>query len=180
MNRQMTAIFAALLVGAAGGYWLKSTDMPAPEVVTAKPAVRQTDGSLVAERAPALKPSPPPHQIPKGAREERRVSATVKPRQPDCDPVRLDMSLVRDDEGGRRVVLSSPDGEVTQALDMPLQSALTPAPQRPWAIGALYAPARGDVGVWVERDLGRLRLGADLVQQETGDLAVMARIGWRF
>lgn len=168
-----------VLLAALAGYWLRGTDQPAVEAIATAPAMRQADGSLVAERRPESKPKPAPHQIPRGAVEERRVTATVQPRQPDCDPVRLDLSLVREGDG-RRIVASSPDGTVIDALDVPLQPALTPAPQRPWAAGALYAPARGDVGVWVERDLGRVRLGADLVQRETGDFAALVRVGWRF
>lgn len=183
MSRALLFCAAVLLLAVGGwsGWWLRGSDEAVPEVVAPARAVRQSDSSLVAERRPATpaEAKRPPHQIPLGTVEERRMSATVQPRLPDCDPVRLDLSLVREGNS-RRVVASSPDGTVIDALDMPLQPALTPAPQRPWAVGALYAPARGEAGVWVERDLGRLRLGVDLVQRDSGDLAALVRVGWRF
>ena len=35
-------------------------------------------------------------------------------------------------------------------------------------------------GVWVERDLARLRVGADVMQGETGELRALVRVGWRW
>lgn len=179
-DRLIGPLMLALCVTCAAlGYWLKSTDMPRAEVVTAAPAVRQSDGSLVAERAPSAKPGKPPHQLPKGAKEERRVAVVVKPKQPDCDPVRIDLSLIREGDG-RRVVASSPDGTVVSALDVPILAGLVPPPARPWAAGGSYNPITKRAGVWVERDLARLRLGADVMQGETGDLTAMVRVGWRW
>lgn len=172
-------MLALCLLSAGLGYWLKSTDMPRVEVVTAAPAVQQRDGSVVAERAPAAKLGKPPHLLPKGAKEERRVAVVVKPKEPDCDPVRIDLSLVRAGDG-RRVVASSPDGTVISALDMPIIAGLVPAPARPWAAGGSYNPITRRAGVWVERDLARLRLGADVMQGETGELTAMVRVGWRW
>lgn len=181
MSRQAVALMAALGVGGVLGYWLKSTDVPRPEVIAPAPAVRQADGSLVAERRPATpsEAKKPPHQIPKGAREERRIAVTVQPTRPDCPPVRVDLSLVREGEG-RRVVASSPDGQVVQALDLPVERALIPPPARPWAMGASYNPLTERAGIWVERDLAWLRIGADLIQDERGQVAAMVRVGWRF
>lgn len=176
---QIWLLSLAVLLGAIGGYWLKSTDMPRAEVVTAAPEVRQADGSVIAERQPLSKPTPAPHRLPKGASEERRVSLKVKPRQPDCEPVRVDLSLIREGDG-RRVVASSPDGEIISALDMPIVAALMPAPARPWAAGGSYDPIQRRYGAWVERDIARLRVGADVVQTETGQLKAMVRVGWRF
>src|SRR5690606_9812540 len=105
------------------GYQIRDS-MSAPEVVTPAPEKRQNDGSLVLERAPDPSPSPPPHALPKGAIEERRVSVVVRPKASEsasepaevpareCPPVRIDLSLIRDTDGGRRVIASSPDGKV--------------------------------------------------------------------
>ena len=138
--------------------------------------VRQHDGSLIAERTPETAPAPAPHLIPRGWKEERRVSATVKPAKADCPLVDLDMSLVRDDEGGRRVVLSSPDGEVVSAKDIPIEPALIPAPPRRWAVGLAYEPDRRRSSVWVERDLARVRIGAEVSQSREARV----RLGWTF
>lgn len=179
-DRLIGPLMLALALLCAGfGYWLKSTDMPRAEVVSAAPAVRQKDGSVVAERAPAAKPGKPPHKLPKGAKEERRVAVVVKPKQPDCGPVRIDLSLIREGDG-RRVVASSPDGVVVSALDVPILAGLVPPPARPWAGGASYNPITRRAGAWVERDLARLRVGADVMQGERGDLTAMVRVGWRW
>lgn len=168
------------LLGAWGGWELRGGELPAMEVVSKAPEVRQGDGSLLAAREPQAKPLPPPHAIPKGSREERRISATVSPAKPDCPPLRLDLSLVQDEAGGRRVVASSPDGEVIQALDMPVVAALLPQPTRPWAAGVSWTPREELGGVWLERDLGRLRLGADIEEAGRGELLGRVRVGWRF
>ena len=176
---QVFVLSLAVVLGGLFGYWLRGTDVPVPERTTAAPAERQQDGSLVAERAPMFQPAPPVHQIPKGGVEERRVAVRVKPKQPDCDPVQLDLSLVRIGDG-RRVVASSPNGEIISALDMPIVAALMPAPARPWAAGGSYDPVQRRYGAWIERDIARLRVGADVMQGETGQLTAMVRVGWRW
>ena len=168
----------ALVLGliAAGILIGEKTGAAVPEVVTYRIPVRQHDGSLIAERRPETAPAPAPHLIPRGWKEERRVSATVKPAKADCPLVDLDMSLVRDDEGGRRVVLSSPDGEVVSAKDIPIEPALIPAPPRRWAVGLAYEPDRRRSSVWVERDLARVRIGAEVSQSREARV----RLGWTF
>ncbi|WP_104228452.1 hypothetical protein [Solimonas fluminis] len=177
---RLILVAAALAFSAWFGWWMRGDLAPRPEVTAAAPAVRQEDGSLVAAREPHAKPPPAPHALPMGSREERRISATVSPAKPDCPPVRLDLSLVRDDAGGRRMVASSPDGEVIQALDMPIEAAFLPPPARPWAAGVSWAPREELGGVWIERDLGRLRVGADIEEAGGGELQARVRVGWRF
>lgn len=172
-------LFALLLACAALGWWLKSTDMPAPEVITAAPQRTQADGSVVAERRPQAKPQKLPHKLPRGSTEERRVAVTVQPTRDDCPPVRVDLSLVREGDG-RRVVASSPDGQVVSAIDVPIEAAFIPPPPRPWAAGISYDPVNRRSGAWVERDLARLRLGVDVQQGDTGELRFVARAGWRW
>lgn len=180
-----------------GGYMIRDS-MEAPEVITPAPEKRQKDDSLILERKPASEPAQT-HAIPKGAVVERQVSVTVKPRankksdtnktnvsaekQPaDCPPVRVDLSLIRDTEGGRRVIASSPDGRVIGGLDVPIQSVLLPK-SRKWAAGVSYDPFTRSPGAWIERDLGRIRIGADLYQDRRGfdtGMAVRVRVGWTF
>ncbi|WP_432721309.1 hypothetical protein R0381_002554 [Jeongeupia wiesaeckerbachi] len=148
-------------------------------------AVRQRDDSLVAERrAPtAAEAAKAPHQLPRGMREERRVSATIKPRpvasgtEADCPPTSVDLSLVRDGDA-RRVVVSSPDGEVTSATDLVLEAEPT---ARPWAAGLSYDPIARTSGAWLERDVARLRLGIEVNQTEDhAGLSGRLRVGWVF
>ncbi|MDM4772752.1 hypothetical protein [Solimonas sp. SE-A11] len=174
----------ALLLGLLAGVFIGWHLHPAPRVVVEdlRPvaAQRQSDGSLIAARsaAPAT-PLEPPHALPRGSREERRIAVTVQPRREDCPPISLDLSLLQLD-GGRRVLASSPDGEVIQALDLPLEATLVPPPKRGWAAGASLDQYAGQPGLWLERDLGRFRVGADLVMDEGGALQGRARLGWTF
>lgn len=170
-------LIVAVLAGGAG-YCIRDATAPVAERVDYRPLVRQRDGSVIAERSADAKPPPPPHIIPAGHVEERRISAVVAPSLPG--PVQLDLSLVRDDEGGRRAIVSSPDGEIVSALDMPLMPALVPAPERPWAAGIAWSPNTDRAAVWVERDLGRIRLGADVWHTDEGALVPSLRAGWRF
>lgn len=179
-----------LAVGGVAGYSLRSADLPRLEEITAAPEVKQGDGSVVVARSPPPKEdsvfpgvSPkirkPPHKLPEGAVEERRVEVVIQPEREDCPPVQVDLSIVRH-EGGRRVIASSPDGSVLRALDMPIEAALMPKRPTPWAAGVSFDPQNKRGGVWIERDISRLRLGADLQQAETGELRAMVRVGWRW
>lgn len=170
---------AALLLAAFFGWWMHRDVSARPEVVAAAPAERQGDGSLLAGRKPAAKPTPAPHALPRGAKEERRIAVTVKPQKADCPPLRLDLSLVQVD-GGRRVIASSPDGTIVDAVDIPIEAALIPPPARPWAAGVSWAPREELGGAWIERDIGRVRLGADIEEAGNGELMARVRLGWRF
>lgn len=174
--RILGAVALVLGLVAAGILIGEKTGAAVPEVVTYRVPVRQADHSLIAERTPEAALPRAPHLIPKGWKEERRISATIKPEKADCPHVDLDMSLVRDDEGGRRVILSSPDGEVVSAKDIPIEPALIPAPTRRWAAGLAYEPDRRRSSVWLERDLARVRVGAEVSQ--SGEARV--RLGWVF
>jgi hypothetical protein len=170
------AVGGVLILLASGIVIGERCAAPRAEVITYRVPVRQADGSLIAERTPEAKPTPAPHEIPRGWKEERRVSATVKPARSDCPPVALDMSIVRDREGGKRVVLSSPDGTVTAGQDIPIEPALVPAPVRRWAAGLAYDPRERKSSAWVERDFARARVGAELSQSGEARL----RVGFTF
>ena len=170
------AVVGVLILLAAGIVIGERNVAPRAEVITYRVPVRQADGSLIAERTPEAKPAPAPHKIPRGWKEDRRVSATVKPTRADCPPVALDMSLVRDGEGGKRVIVSSPDGTVTGAQDIPIDPGLVPAPVRRWAAGLAYDPQERKSSAWIERDFARARVGAELSQ--SGEARV--RVGITF
>lgn len=129
---------------------------PVPEVVTPQAAQSLPGGAVVIERKPAATPSKPKKP---GAKVERDVSVTVQPAQPDCEPVRVDLQVVAED-GGRRVIASSPDGRVVGGLDMPQPATMWQKP-REWAVGLSCEPTncQRTAGVWVDRDLGRIRQG---------------------
>lgn len=169
-------LFAACLFGV-------KTTQPKPEVTTAAPQVTQSDGSIVIERKPEAAPAKAPHKIPKGSTEERRVNLKLKPDafvsddgcQCDPAPVSVNLSLVRDDMG-RRVVASSHGGQILSALDIPIEPALMPPEPHPWAAGLSYGHDKSP-GVWIERDLGRIRVGAEVIRQRDQTFQARARVG---
>lgn len=177
------AVCGLLLIGAviggAAGYLLGRGDAPQPESIAPAPVQLQLDGSLVLERRPDVAPAKPPHQIPRGAVEERRVAVTVQPEREDCTPVQVDLSLIRDGDG-RRVIASSPDGRVTSGMDIPIERGLMPPPARPWAAGVSWEPRQELGGIWLQRDVSRLVLGAAIAEEAGGGLRGEVRIGWRF
>jgi hypothetical protein len=184
MNNLESSLLLVLLIVVAGlagtvGYTLGAADAPVHEVVRYMPAVRQPDQSLIAERVPDPDPPPPPHRLPAGTQEVRRVATTARPHEGTTD-VRINWSLIRDDAGGQRVVVSSPDAAILGAIDTPIIPALIPAPPRLWAAGVSYDPAHDRPGAWVERDLGPIRVGADVLAAEHGGVRALVRVGWRF
>ena len=177
----LLAVLLLIVAGVAGtvGYTLGAANAPVHEVVRYAPAVRQRDQSLIAERVPDPDPAPPPHRLPEGGTEVRRVATTARPHEGVTD-VRIDWSLIRDDAGGQRVVVSSPDASILGAIDTPIIPALIPAPPRLWAAGVSYDPVNDRPGAWVTRDLGPVRVGADLIAGERGGVRALVRVGWRF
>jgi hypothetical protein len=166
-----------LIACAAGLWWLTRPAPPVPEVITAAPQVVQADHSVIAERAPAAQAQRPRTILPKGAVPERDVSVVVAPAS-GASSVQVDLQLVRMPDNGRRVIASSPDGQVVSALDIPIEAGLVPAPPKLWAAGLSYSTER-EVGVWLERDLGRLRLGAE-VAKGAGRPRAELRVGVAF
>lgn len=171
----LAAVSAAIFAAAALGWW---AGQPKPVRETAAPAKRQADGSLVLERKPDAH-AKPKQQIPRKARVERVAQVVVQPAaraEPGkpCPPVTVDMSLIREPDGMRRVLASSPDGQVVGGVDIPVESAAPAAEPKRWAAGVSWAPVTQTGGVWIERDVPLFkwtaRLGAE-VNQERGPAA---------
>lgn len=182
-------IAIALVAAAALGWWM---GQPKPVQETAAPAQRQADGALVLERRPdaAAKPK---QQIPPKAKVERLSRVKVQPAAiaeagKPCPPVTVDMTLVREADGGRRVLASSPDGQVVGGLDVPIDTAAPPPDTKRWAAGVSWAPADSVAGVWIDRDVPVfnqvVRVGVELNQVRTGMSAAgvegRVRIGFAF
>jgi len=177
LRAKLEAAAALLFIVALVMGWALWPAKPVPEIVAPAPAVRQADGSLEAERAPDPHPAPAPHIIPKGFHEVRRESVIVAPA-PAASSVQVDLSLVSDGTQ-QRVVASSPDGQVVKAIDIPIQPVLMPPPAKPWAAGLSY-DTRHAVGIWVDRDVGRLVVGAALSRLPDGKTEAQVRVGVRF
>lgn len=174
--RWLEALGVVVLVAAllAFAFWPAK---PVQEVVTAAPQVVQADHSFVVQRAPDAHPAPPAHIIPKGGVEVRRETFVAAPAA-GASSVQVDLSLVRMPDNGQRVVASSPDGTIVSALDIPIEPVLLPPPSKKWAAGLAYSTQR-EVGVWVERDVGRLRFGAE-VAKGIGPPRAEVRVGVTF
>lgn len=189
VQKGLTVWGVILGVGIAAGLgigWKLWSPKPGP-VATPQPAIHQTDGSQVLE----VKPDPhakPPHQIPHGATVEDVVHVTVQPTQPavvplppsgsgasvgdnltptqptkpPCPPVRVDLTLLRMEDGTRRVVASSPDGEIVGAVHIPVEAARPQPRPLKWAAGIDYtAMPWGDIkSIVAQRTWGPLTLGA--------------------
>ena len=175
---KMALALLAIILIAAGGAWLavKLENHPVPEATEAAPAVVQADGSQVVAREYTPHPKPAPHAIPKGFVEERREIVRVAPDTPKSD-VEVDLSIVRKDNEVR-VVASSPDGQITYAQDSIIIPSLTPPPVHKLAAGLSYSSER-ETGAWIEGDLGRWRLGAE-VSKGAGRPRAELRVGVTF
>ncbi len=189
-------------------WWLWS---PPPRVAEVyKPEVKQTDGSVILEKKPDAQ-AKPKQILPPGAKVDRIASVTVQPRavqhvrpavatqggtdataQPElpaaqapaapCPPITVDLSLVTMPDKSKRVVASSPDGEVISGVDIPVENADPPPAPKLWATGAVIDPFRRIFGAFVDRDIGFLRVGLQLNQRNEGELPTQAwvKAGIRF
>lgn len=190
----LALVISVLIAAAALGWWL---GQPEPVVETAAPEQRQADGSVVIERRLDAN-AKPKQQIPKGAKVERVGSVTVQPAArtgkdslqvaEPCQPVTVDWSLVREEDGGRRFLASSPDGTIVGGVDIPVDTAApAPAPKR-WAAGLSWSPSSQTPGVWIERDVPLFnltaRVGAEVNQTRLDTYATgvdaRVRVGFAF
>jgi hypothetical protein len=170
------ALLVILLMVAVAAYLFGHyTNQPTPEDVSPQAAQSLPSGAVVLERKPTRTPAKPKKP---GTKVEREIGVTVQPDQAGCDPVTVDLQLVREGDG-RRVIASSPDGKVIAGLDVPTDPAGFPA-SRPWAAGMSCDPGKCQqtAGVWIERDLGRVRLGVEAARQQDGAVQARAKIGW--
>lgn len=183
----------------------------APKQETYHAEAKQKDGSVVAEVKPDAS-AKPAHMIPKGGTVERVVKVTVKPKPllvaegskasvnqkvaelsgnsgqlecplVECPPVNIELSLVRMPDESRRVVASSPDGEILSAVDIPVEAAAPVPEPKLYAAGVSVEPFKRTLGAWVDRDIGFLRSGAEVNQLRNGSFGewdIRAKVGIRF
>ncbi len=166
--------------------WALWPARPLPEKVEARAEVHQADGSVIAATMPPAEasvelPPPAPATIPRGAKVERRDRIVAQARATAasaCPPVTIDLQTVRVD-GGRRVIASSSDGSILNAVDVPIDPTPLPPAEKPWAAGLAYGTDRA-VGVWLERDIGRLRAGIEFDKAPSGGARAAVRLGVRW
>lgn len=184
------AIAGAIFAAAAIGWW---AGQPKPVQETAAPEVRQADGSVVLERRPDPH-AKPKQQIPRKAKVERIAQIVVQPDAvaeagKPCPPVTVDMTLIREPYGMRRVLASSPDGQVVGGIDVPVETATPPAEAKRWAAGLSWSQATlAPTGAWIDRDVPVfnqvVRLGIEVNQTHLGAYATgiesRLRVGFAF
>ncbi len=186
MSRDLTMIAIGILIGLAIGWFLWRP--PAPVVEGHASEEQLPSGSIALEREPEA-PVPVPlkqatRELDRKAKLERAVRITVAPKTPiaavqPCPPVNLDIGLVKMPDETRRVVVHSSDGEVLGGVDIPIQ-ATEQVKQLKWAAGALYAPQEEAYGAFLDRDIGPLRVGAELMQSREHGVSGIIRVGIRF
>lgn len=188
MKEIIVAAVVVFLLGA--GIWIAR---PKPVIETPAPEITQADGSIVSARKPDAK-AKPKHQVPKGSKVERIEQVTVQGETPaaitactsvKCPPVTVDMTLVRMPDNTKRVVASSPDGQIVASVDIPVEAVVPPPEPKEWAAGISLNPVQQTAGVWVERDIWRVRIGAELNQVRPAigvvpGLEARVRLGWTF
>lgn len=145
----------------------------------AAPAITQADGSVVLERHASVpaKSVKPRAQLPRGAAVERHIDLTVKPEQPG-DTAKVEVNLVKMPDQSRRVVVYSDNAEVG-GLDLPVELKLDP--KHTWAAGVYADPFNPNVrGIFVDKDIGRIRIGAEVGQGRHRDAEVRLKLGVTF
>lgn len=197
MRRMLLTVLsyvAVLVMGVVVGLrtWKSTTtiaETPAPEI-------RQQDGSLVLERRPRTLSEVPKvvklPAIPKNTVVERVVTVDVQPTPSDgvpggiptpSSPVSVTMTVVREKDGTRRVIASSPNGTVVGGIDIPIAPNDAPRKELRNAAGVSFNPQSKTYGLWIERDYGRARVGAEVRQERhlsSAGVAVSIRVGIRF
>ena len=139
-------------LGSALGYYAGfQANKPIQVQETYKPAITQTDGSVILERKPDAK-AKPKQTIPPGDTVERIVSVEVETAEPTTH-VAVDLTIVSEPDGGKRVVASSPDGRIIGSTDIPVAPILIPRVQN-WTVGGLYSPSTRRYGGFVQYKKG--------------------------
>lgn len=73
----------------------------------------------------------------------------------ECHPVALELSLIRLQDGSRRVIAQATGGTIVGGVDIPVEAALPPK-VLPWAVGLEADLLARGIGLAVDRDLERV------------------------
>lgn len=121
-----------------------------------------------------------------GTGEQEATSDPSSAQDCSCAPVHVDLSLVRLEDGTRRVIASARGGTVLGGVDVPVESARQVRVLR-WAVGPSYDLHAQRWGVAVDRDVDRVlflripaRAGVTLGPGTEGGLTGSVRVQIRF
>lgn len=118
-------------VGLSIGYWLWHQPPALVNIETPRPAIVQSDGSVLLERQPIASSEAErtaKHKIPKGAKTERQTRVVVKPEKNaesddcSCKQIAIDLSVISHDDGSSGVVASADSGTIdaVASVDKPV------------------------------------------------------------
>ena len=172
-----TVIAASLVAAFCAGLWIGSRRPEAAAVIEASaPAVRQSDGSMIASRVAAVTTLPVPVKLPAKSKPVRQITATAS--SPDRQPVEVTTTLVEMPDMTYRAVVSSSNGDILAATDTPIGTRYV-QPDYKWAAGVEWQAGTKRVKPWIDYDAGRARVGAS-VWEQGGKPAASVRFGWRW
>ena len=162
----------------------RAPEAPVPKDTTI--AAREAGGELIRTISVTVQPNPAP--APTASPVVTSAIPPVEAADPaaapapgcSCEPVTVDLGLVRMPDRTHRVVATARGGTILSAIDIPLEPA-TFRRARPWAAGLSISydmSQRKAVGAWVDRDMGPFRVGLELSQRDGGTATL--RAGVRF
>lgn len=181
-------LLIGIAIGLFAGYKIWHEE-PRSTTETVRQGRVQADGSVLVTRVPMADPGKAPHILPKGSKEERRVQVMVKPlaapiedpaAKCSCEPVMVDLSLIRDRDG-TGIVASSENGEVLMdgTIDIPMIDP--PEPKRGFAM-ATAEPGRDNytlsIGKTYMGDRVMIGIGAMKIEGRSAGPALSIGFKW--
>lgn len=159
---------AALVIGFTGGLlvaWQLWHPRPAPIETHASAVQLPKSGAIAIERKPSATPPPKiaaaAKELNRKAKLTRATTLTVQPTQAGCDPLDIDLGLVKLPDNTSRMVVRSDNATVTGGTDMPIITEQV-IKEMKWAVGAAYSPDQRTYGAAVDYDFSRVRIGGTL------------------
>lgn len=152
-------------------------DMPLPKGATLERLVKFSVTQKVKQKKLPAQPQE--------STESRNVEGKVGGKNSEtpldelCPPIDISLALILDKDKQQRVEAYSPNGDIVGGIDIPVRDITIPKEAKKWAVGMSYNTLQVK-GLWVERDVGRIRLGAEVVSLPVVGEVYTARVGFTF
>lgn len=178
----LAALVMGITFGLLGGWWLWRP-RPTPTEAPAAAVQLTKSGAVAIERKPEAVVPPKiaaaVKELNRKAKLTRAATITVQPTQAGCDAIDIELGVVKLPDDTSRVVVRSDDATVTGGVDIPTAKEQV-VKELKWAAGASYDPVERTYGVFIDRDLGPVRLSAELRQYKERGATALVRVGIRF
>jgi hypothetical protein len=193
-NAALVALFAFAVglfgSGVAVGWKLNGDPVRMVSESDAPEQVEPDGGLTLAKRTAG---APPAGDAPSGHRPVRVVDVTVQPAGPvaaapmppecaewadtlTCPPVTARVTFSQADDGTLRATARAQDGALLGGADYPIGDLMV-RDHRRWALGvSIPVDSSGGYGLAVQRDVWRLRVGADLYPQTGQQTSLTGRL----